>query len=320
MSITANTASTAKAANTTNAASIREGSSLYYSLLWTEPAARQRFVKRLDLIQALATTLEDVQEPQVAEKKIHWWHEELQRLFDHQARHPATQACQAELQALNGAQAMCLDILSVASTQRFTPPATIEASDQALEQSYKARLALLSHALSSNEATLDSTAHTTEAALAFGYVDQLTRLPALVHRGLPVFSDEQYQQFQIQPHDLAARIRIAAAEDTPEIGSIKGIPVNTERGAQESQAANLPSSQALIDALIDKSKIALDTAINHEQTRAQYRTEPLLPIWRMLVLRQQQLKLWQNKRPDLLRERLTLTPLVKLYHCWRNKR
>ncbi len=39
---------------------IRDGSTLYYSLLWTAPAARQRFVERLELVQALSSTLEEV--------------------------------------------------------------------------------------------------------------------------------------------------------------------------------------------------------------------------------------------------------------------
>ena len=59
---------------------LREGSSLYYSLLWTDDAVRERLLARLSLVHTLLTTLEEVQEPEVAERKVHWWHEELERL------------------------------------------------------------------------------------------------------------------------------------------------------------------------------------------------------------------------------------------------
>ena len=57
---------------------LEAGSSLYYSLLWTDDAVKERFVQRLNLIQSLNSTLDDVQDPEVAQKKIHWWHEELE--------------------------------------------------------------------------------------------------------------------------------------------------------------------------------------------------------------------------------------------------
>lgn len=299
-------------------ADFKEGSSLYYSLLWIDDLARERFVNRFTLIEALASTLDDVQEPQVAEKKIHWWHEELQRLHEGQARHPAAKACQEEMKGVASAQAACLEILSVASSQRFSPATTIDDHELATLQSFTARLALLAHALSDNQADLTTSTHTAEAALAFGHYDQLSRLPSLVHRGLPVFSDELYRQFKVQPNDMAARIRVAAAETDLDTNSLKGIPVVAERVAEN--ATEKPSVQPLLDHAIDTAKAAFDIAVQHEATGKRYRETELRPLWRLLVLRQQQLKLWQKKRPDLLRERLTLTPLVKLYYCWRNKR
>ena len=292
---------------------LKDGSSLYYSLLWVNDQARERFVNRLTLINALASTLDDVQEPQVAEKKIHWWHEELQRMNDGQARHPAAKSCQDNLNGLDKAQAVCLEILSVASSQRFSPATTIEAHKLATLQSYTARLALLAHALSNDEADLATSTHTAEAALAFGHYDQLSKLPTLVHRGLPVFSDELYRQFKVQPNDMAARIRVATVEADTDTSSLKGIPVIAENTTEK------PSVQPLIDHAIDVARAAFDEAVQHPQTGKRYREPALRPLWRLLILRQQQLKLWQKKRPDLLRERLTLTPLVKLYYCWRNK-
>ncbi len=300
--------------------SIRDGSSLYYSLLWTDPLAKERFAQRLTLLKALSTTLDDVQEPQVAEKKIHWWHEELQRLTEGSARHPATQQNQEHLRGSELAQSACLDIVSVAGTQRFTPATTTAESDTHLIRSYQARLALLAHALSNDENDLACDTHTDTAALGFGQYEQLARLPNLIHRGLPVFSDELYQQFDIRPIDLAELIRIDAsaggneqpeAESQPSVAtSLKNIPISVEK----------PGRQQLLSHVIASNRASLGKAVADQKTLHRYRTPPLLPIWRLLVLRKHQLELWNKQQPNLLRERTTLTPLTKLFRAWQNRR
>jgi len=116
------------------------GSSLYYSLLWTDESARARYVNRLHLIQALNSTLDDVQDPQVAQKKIHWWHEEIERMISTEARHPATKACQSDiphdkeaaLELHTLVSSACLAILSSVSNVRYTPPATDDERNEQL--------------------------------------------------------------------------------------------------------------------------------------------------------------------------------------------
>jgi len=278
-------------ASTLTTPTAREGSSLHYSLLWTAPDARERFLNRLELIKAMATILDEVQEPTVAEKKIHWWHEELQRLHDGTARHPATQLNQQALANLAPAQAACLEVVSVASTQRFTPPQTIELAQAALARSFKAKLALLTHALSDEVADLDSAAHPASAALAFALHDQLIRLPTLIHRGLPVFSDELYK-----------RIRKS--------GSLNNIPIVMEK----------PGRKELLGHAMSSCRSAFEAAIADADCKQHYRSKPALPIWRLLMLRKYQLELWHKQRPDLLRERTTLTPLVKFFRAWQHRR
>lgn len=299
---------------------IREGSSLYYSLLWTDPAARQRVDLRLGMITALITTLDDVQEPQVAEKKIHWWHEELQRLNEGCARHPALKQCQESLQDQNLAQAACLDIISAVSTERFTPFTTNEAIETSQILSFRARLALLAHALSADSADLDPSTHPKMAALAFAQHEQLIRLPNLIHRGMPVFSDEMYSQFNIRPNDLAEHIRVTDdADNENEIPSnvqisaadrLKNIPVITEK----------PGRRKLLSQAIESNQILFNKALDNDEVKRRYRHPQMLPIWRMLVLRKHQLDLWNKHQPDLLRERMTLTPLSKLFRAWQNRR
>ncbi|MFK7860245.1 MAG: hypothetical protein AB8B64_15605 [Granulosicoccus sp.] len=299
---------------------IREGSSLYYSLLWTDPLAKDRVDQRLALIKALITTLDDVQEPQVAEKKIHWWHEELQRLHEGTARHPATQQNQEALKGLGLAHATCLDLLSAVSTQRFTPFEKTDASNANLTLNFQSRMALLAHALSNETSDLDTSSHPASSALAFAHYEQLARLPNLLHRGLPVFSNEVYTQFQIRPDDLARHIRIAQPceqEDAAASSSrqsaqsrLKSIPVVSEKAGRR---------QLLVHA-IECNRISLQEALDDQAVTQRYRHAPLLPLWRLLVLRKHQLDLWQKRQPDLLRERITLTPLSKFFRAWQNRR
>ena len=304
---------------------VREGSSLHYSLLWTDSSAKTRFIDRLALIKALTTTLDDVQETQVAQKKIHWWHEELQRLFDGNARHPATQLNQTELQGEALAQTACLEIISVASTQRFTAAETIAAGESELIRSFKARLALLAHALSGSKSDLDTGTHLDVVARAFGLHDQLIRLPGLIHRGQPVFSDELYQQFRTRPHELAAHIRVAESAKHPgqQTGAkanhsqtaLNNIPIVIEKSAKE-----IPARQQLLAYAIGQCHTALSLATNDAACAKRYRQRSTLPLWRLLILRKHQLDLWQKQQPDLLRERTTLTPLVKLFRAWQHRR
>ena len=299
---------------------IREGSSLYYSLLWMDEPSRERASDRLALIAALASTLDDVQEPQVAEKKIHWWHEELQRLNDGCARHPAMQRNQEALKGLDLAQATCLDIVSAAATQRFTPFSTNEENDTNLLLSFRARLALFSHALSDDTADLDINSHPTQAALAFAHHEQLVRLPGLIHRGLPVFSDELYKRFGIRPNDLAEHVRIADVAEPDD---------HTNSGAKASPPSQLkniplvvekPGRQQLLAHAVEHSRLLLHEATANDAIKQRYRRQPLLPVWRLLILRRHQLDIWNKKQPDLLRERCTLTPLSKFFRSWQNRR
>ena len=316
---------------------------------------RQRFVERLELVRALSSTLEEVHEPQVAERKIHWWHEELQRMVEGTARHPAAQACQSSLLVVdiplwatlqnseaemasvtdNPALNACLSILSAASTMRFTPPVTDAEANVLLEQSYLARLALLAHALSDNVDELNLQRHSRIAARALGKHEQLSRLPQLIHRGQAVFSDTLYKKHAIRPSDLAERIRIAnettseitgaGVSETKSASQPSGLGHNTAAPLTSSRLAAIPVSiekpgrQALLNAAIADTHADFRQALKEGETQARYRQSPLQPLWRLIVLRERQLALWQRNSPDLLRERSTLTPLKKLFYAWRHR-
>ena len=68
------------------------GSNLYYCLLFYP----QQLKKSLYTLHAFATEVDDVlvecSDPGVARMKLHWWHEEIQRIFAGEARHPVGKA------------------------------------------------------------------------------------------------------------------------------------------------------------------------------------------------------------------------------------
>ena len=275
-----------------------DGSSLYYSLLWTPPFAKDNFLRRLTLIHALASSLDEVQEPTVAEKKIHWWHEELERLAKSTPRHPA---CEENREWLGGNQTAirhCLSILSSAASTRYTQSQTDEEARQLLLASFKSRLALLSDALqdpqprpgqqagsAKREALSNQTLQSDELALAFATHENLYRLPYFLHRGFAVFSDETYERHSVTPKTLTT-----------------------------------DGSETLLEEAITHSLAFFDQAFANESTRSEFQKPAQLPLWRLAKLRAAQLKLWQRQGTRLISERATLTPVRKLYIAWRHRR
>jgi len=178
-------------------AALREGSTLYYSLLFLEPKARECVANTLKLVSVISTTLYDVTEPQVAEKKIHWWHEELERLTKRSARHPACVTVQEYLHTPDAAKAL-LNVLSAAATERYTPPATEQSLNDMLISDYAARLSLIelsathSNPVQNHELT----------AQALGKMHRLCTFSDRLQHGYSVLSDEYYKQFETAPEQL----------------------------------------------------------------------------------------------------------------------
>lgn len=300
----------------------REGSSLYYSLLWTEASSRQRFLDRLALIHTLNTSLDDTSEAQVVQQKIHWWHDELQRMIDGEARHPACRAVQQELRGNTTARDHALSLLSSTASRRLSNQALESDTDQQIEIDFSARLALLAHSLSQENHDLRLPAHSRSLARGLGWHEQLARLPHLLHRGLPVFSDESYRQAGLRVTDLVSRIRVAGhatGQSAPTAESEPTTEVKVER-CDEQQGATDQAIARLLAETTARSLQDLQQAIRDNRVRGHFRRAPLMPLWRWIVLRERQLQLWQRQPPNLLRERRSLTPLNKLFHAWRNRR
>ncbi len=177
----------------------QEGSTLYYSLLYSNDDAQQAYLQCSALITALSSALHDVNDAQVAQKKIHWWHEEIDRSLVGKARHPATEPYQLTLTSWPQAREHCLNILSVAAEEHYGSAQSKSAFEQRTVMDYTARLALLHQSVTQQSAQTDQWQ---SIALALGLFDRLARLPYYLHRDYDGFSHEHYKACGITPGNL----------------------------------------------------------------------------------------------------------------------
>lgn len=267
------------------------------------------------MIKAMTETLLTVTEQQVAQSKIHWWHEEIDRLIAGNARHPAVQACQTELAGLQNVRQHCLNLLSAVARDRYSPAADDAELEARLQLELGAQLALMSHALLKDQRALeDDTYRFPELAIALGKVDRLLRLPNLLHRGYAVFSTACYAEHKLTQAELIAGVRVAGVTS----------------GSNDASGGKTVRCQKLLSTAINDANQCMQKAIckppcslrvKHDAEASDYVNQTgMLPLVILASLRAKQLHIWQRKPPDLLRERTTLTPVAKYLIAWRCKR
>ncbi len=269
----------------------RPGSSLYYSALYADEETRDRCLRTLNLISIIANSLLDVQDPAVAQQKIHWWHEELDRLDTNGATHPSLIACQS-IHDNQSLKKHCMAVLSAAANERMSPASTEADLSAELASDYYARGALLLDGLIGEPSTPETMEKLLPAfAHAFPHSDRLRQMRRLLHRGIAVFSDECYQQFDLEPSILIQYV----ASDEPRSEKIDQLIANRVD---------------LAAAAYEKAEKVLTFDMVKDQPK-------LLPLLTLARMRQQQINLWQKLRPDLLKESVTPTPVRKFWLTWR---
>jgi len=296
-----------------------DGSTLYYALLYEEKPSSTRALETLEFIQTLSSTLNDVTEGDVAEKKIHWWHEELARLSKQQARHPACIAVQNYLHSRLSMEA-CLAILSAAASERYTSFATEHELNETILADYGARLTLLEAALSTpplanpqstvrhgekpiafqtkpevmtnNEET--SASHTANViAAGLGRFDRLNSMAKRLRCGYPVFSDERYKDYGLTPEDLLNHAALPA---------------------EKLEKVQYLMASAVLDTLTCVERAVNSFAVPDVSKPTN------LTVRILCQIRYAQLKLWNKRKPNLLAESVTLTPIRKFIIAYRCKR
>jgi phytoene synthase len=267
---------------------ITEGSNLYYALWGVEDTVRHRCIARLALGRALEDALLDVTTPEVAHQKLHWWHEELDRLHDGKARHPETVAC-ADLAGDPAAREAALNILGAAADERYTPAETTEQLNDYVVRGSHSLAALVLAGLEHKpvQALVEPLAPLAEGLALH---DRLARLPRLLAAGQPVFATDLYTQHELDAADLA----------------------------QTTDAAKLNASQALIAEATANARNRLETGIN-QASGVLVRDHAARPVFVLAHLRLRQLDAWAKRGTLLSREYFTLPPLSKLWTAWRHR-
>ncbi len=265
-----------------------EGSSLYYSLWGVADPGRTRTLARLALGQALMDALLDVATPEVAHKKLHWWHEELERLHQGQARHPNTKACR-DLAGDDKARDAALDVLGAAADERYTPAATMKELDERLARGYGGLLALCEASLAGTSVTETRDA-LSPLAVGLGHHHRLTHLPRLLAAGQPVFPNELYERHGTEPASL-----ISTSSDTI-----------------------AAADQALLADAIAHATTHLEAGISNADAQWPNRSDKRAIVV-LARLRLRQLESWAKRRTALHREGHSLPPILKLWIAWRTR-
>ncbi len=102
---------------------IAAGSDWSYALARTAPDKKNAIFALYNYAQTLNHTAERYHEPSMAEIKLHWWQEEIERLFQQHAQHPLAQTLQTAAQQWPLNKVALLAIIEAAllslKTQRF---------------------------------------------------------------------------------------------------------------------------------------------------------------------------------------------------------
>lgn len=79
----------------------KSGSSFYYSFLFLPPEQRAAITALYAFCREVDDVVDESSDEQVARVKLNWWRDEIGRLFAGQAQHPVTRALSGAIQAYN---------------------------------------------------------------------------------------------------------------------------------------------------------------------------------------------------------------------------
>ncbi|MFC1748577.1 presqualene diphosphate synthase HpnD [Pseudomonadota bacterium] len=89
----------------------KSGSSFYYSFLFLPPQKRQAIIALYAFCREVDDVVDECTDPSMAQTKLTWWRQEIDNLFADKPEHPVTQALQTSLQHFNLAQEHFIEII-----------------------------------------------------------------------------------------------------------------------------------------------------------------------------------------------------------------
>lgn len=89
----------------------KSGSSFYYSFLFLPPEQRKAITALYAFCREVDDVVDECNEPELAIKKLTWWRNEIDNLFNKQPQHPVTLALKPHIQTFNLAQEYFQEII-----------------------------------------------------------------------------------------------------------------------------------------------------------------------------------------------------------------
>ena len=314
-----------------------EGSTCYYALRHCPKQVRHHIHAARQLIDSVGYCLLEVSEPTVAEKKIHWWHEEIARLADGQPRHPAAKNYLdffSQLPATEQQQAAnsLLTILSCHSEEKFNTMEDQASFEELLVSDGRAkhRLLNLAHLKAADAAATDRAsgeskerghAHAkpihfidSEADKEHGIKavettagkqsdDDLLLGLSLFHR-LAAFHKLYHAGLPVWPDSLYRQYNLS--------------PESIKQNDSTEKWLNLQSD--LFERTIAPLERAQLSSVNSPADNPRQHPDAQLATAIYSAIRVAQLRVWKKNRTNLLQQYRTVTPLKKAWICWRLQR
>lgn len=89
----------------------KSGSSFYYSFLFLPPEQRRAIISLYAFCREVDDVVDETSEHEIARIKLAWWREEIQRVFDGEARHKVGKALQETIQSFDLPQEHFIEII-----------------------------------------------------------------------------------------------------------------------------------------------------------------------------------------------------------------
>ncbi len=267
--------------------SLQPGSSVYYSLLFSDVQQRAAINALYRFQQQISHIVDECSETSTAQHKLGWWRTELERLFQGQGRHPLSQTLQPVLQQWSLPEKPFQQIIDAAEMDlSYSRYRSFDDLKPFCEKNSGALQQLIAMVLGGSHASVQNYAQTLGTALQLTH--NLRNLHHDAQRGRIYLPLEELEQVNIFPEALLQA----------ESKQLKALP---ELLAQ--QAARIQT--------------LFQHALQELPNDARYAQRPGL-----VLIKLHQTLLTEMKQADypLLQQRISLTPLRKLWLAWNTAR
>jgi phytoene synthase len=258
------------------------GSSFYYAFLFLPPKKRAAITAFYAFCREVDDVVDEIEDPSIAAAKLAWWQQEVQRSFDGQDQHPVMKALMPLTQEFHIQSSHLLSVIEGCHMD-LTQTRYLTYADL---QRYCHLVAgvvgeVAAHIFGQTHQDITRYAH------LLGQAFQLTNIIRDVGedalRGRIYIPIDELQQFNVKAHEILQRI------DSPRFQALMRFQAQRAHGLYDSALALLPE----------------------QDRRSQKSGLMMASIYRTL------LKEIESSGFPILKQRVALTPLRKLWLAWK---